>query len=82
MPMLDVKLYELGTSFLKVKCPHCGGLENTAIEVSGLWDCPTCGETFWISHARIVTMDEPTFTRAIVEIPDTVETLGSQLTNY
>lgn len=67
---MGVDLYELPARFLPLACPYCGNVENLDLAVEGNWDCGQCDGVFWITLARVVTLDEPQFARAVFELPD------------
>jgi ribosomal protein L37AE/L43A len=70
MTVIGLDLYQGDPHFLPLACPHCGAVQNLALDIEGYWDCDICGQGFIISHARVVTLDEPTFSRAVFTLPD------------
>lgn len=70
MQKIGVDLYYGDARFLPLACPHCGSVENLSLDVEGYWDCDVCKRGFWISFARVITEDEPPFSRAVFEAPD------------
>lgn len=77
MPKLDIFAYDPTIDFQELACPHCGSKENLSVDIEGFWDCPTCEESFWITRARIVTMDEPAWARIVIDANTTDETISS-----
>lgn len=67
---IGLDLYYSGANFLPLACPHCGSVENLDLSVEGYWDCDKCGQGFIITFARVITIDEPDFARAVFEKAD------------
>lgn len=63
MMQIQIDLTDVTEKFKPTACPTCGEVENLDTAITGNWDCPACGNEFWITLARVITFTQPDFTK-------------------
>lgn len=63
MAAIQIDLTDVTEKFAITVCPTCGEAENLDTAIIGNWDCPACGSEFWITLARVITINQPDWSK-------------------